>query len=123
MLLLDGKTFAEDQIVIALGVTPTGEKRVLGLVQTATENKRACAAFLSAAQKPDTTNRIESVMAQIEPKTQRVDHWRTSDQQQRWVAATLLQIEATFRCVRGFKHLALLQTALTTKLTATAVAA
>ena len=46
VLLLDGKTFAEDQVVIALGVTPTGEKRVLGLVQTATENKRACAAFL-----------------------------------------------------------------------------
>lgn len=46
VLLLDGKTFAEDQVVIALGVTTTGEKRVLGLVQTATENKRACAAFL-----------------------------------------------------------------------------
>ena len=27
-------------------VTITGEKRVLGLVQTATENKRVCAAFL-----------------------------------------------------------------------------
>ncbi len=46
VLLLDGKTFASDQIVIALGVTTTGEKRVLGLVQTATENKRECAAFL-----------------------------------------------------------------------------
>jgi len=46
VLLLDGKTFAADQMVIALGVTTTGEKRVLGLVQTATENKRVCAAFL-----------------------------------------------------------------------------
>lgn len=46
VLLLDGKTFASDQIVIALGVTTTGEKRVLGLVRTATENKRVCAAFL-----------------------------------------------------------------------------
>jgi len=45
-LILDGKTFAGDQIVIALGVTTTGEKRILGLVQTATENKRACASFL-----------------------------------------------------------------------------
>jgi putative transposase len=46
VLLLDGKTFADDQVVIALGVTTTGEKRILGLLQTGTENKRACAAFL-----------------------------------------------------------------------------
>jgi transposase-like protein len=46
VLLLDGKTFASEQVVIALGVTTTGEKRILGLVHTATENKRACAAFL-----------------------------------------------------------------------------
>ena len=46
VLLLDGKSFASDQVVIALGVTTTGEKRVLGLVQTATEDKRVCAEFL-----------------------------------------------------------------------------
>lgn len=46
VLLLDGKHFAADQMVIALGVTTTGEKRILGMVQTATENKRVCAAFL-----------------------------------------------------------------------------
>jgi len=213
VLLMDGKTFAEDQVVIALGVTTTGEKRVLGLVQTATQNKRSCAAFLreliergfnapkgllvvldgakglraaardafgddiavqrcqwhkrenvmsyltrpqqlvfrmkiqaayrhgsyadakralhrivqelavineSAARSLEegmeetltlhrlglhaelrkslnTTNLIESVMAQIERKTQRVDHWRTSGQKQRWCASTLLQIEQNFR--------------------------
>lgn len=46
VLLLDGKTFASEQVVIALGVTTTGQKRILGLVHTATENKRACATFL-----------------------------------------------------------------------------
>ena len=238
VLLLDGKTFADDQIVIALGVTTTGEKRVLGLVQTATENKKSCAAFLrelvergftaatgllvvldgakglraavrdvfgeqvavqrcqwhkrenvlsylpkarhaewrrklqaasahggaadakrallrlvdelrvlneSAArsledgldetltlhrlglhadlrQSLNTTNLIESVMAQIERKTQRVDQWRSSDQKQRWCAATLLQIEQNFRRVRGFKHLPLLLAALTDKLPAPAAA-
>ena len=45
-LFLDGKTFAEDELVIALGVTRQGEKRILGLGQTATENQRVCAAFL-----------------------------------------------------------------------------
>ena len=74
-------------------------------------------------QSLHTTNLIESVMAPIERKTQRVDHWRTSDQKQRGVAATLLQVEAKFRCVRGFKHLPLLQAALTNKLHNTAVAA
>lgn len=51
VLLLDGKTFAADQMVIALGVTRTGEKRILGLVQTATENRRVCAAFLRDLQE------------------------------------------------------------------------
>ena len=46
VLLLDGKAFAGDQIVLALGVTMTGEKRILGLVQTATEIKRVITAFL-----------------------------------------------------------------------------
>lgn len=239
VLLLDGKTFAEDQVVIALGVTTEGEKRVLGLVQTATENKRTCATFLreliergfaapagllvvldgakglraavrdvfgddavvqrcqwhkrenvlryltkpqqmnwrrklrdayahgghadakralhrlikelavlneSAARSleegmeetltlhrlnlPDalrrslnTTNLIESVMAQIERKTQRVDHWRTSDQKQRWCAATLLHIEQNFRRIRGMAHLPLLQAALTQHLLQTITAA
>ena len=230
--MLDGKSFASDQVVIALGVTVTGEKRVLGLVQTATENKRVCATFLrelvergfraptgllvvldgakglraavrdvfgedvpvqrcqwhkrenvvsyltkplqilwrrklqaayahasyadakralqklvadlskineSAARSLEegleetltlhrlsvfadlgtsfkTTNLIESVMARVEAKTRRVGRWRTSDQKQRWCAATLLQIETQFRRVRAFHKLPLLQRALTGKL-------
>ena len=239
VLLLDGKAFADDGIVLALGVTTTGEKRILGLVQTATENKKVCAPFLrelvergftaprgllvvldgakglraavrdvfgddaqvqrcqwhkrqnvlsyltkpqqivwrrkliaayahagyddakralqrlvqelepintSAARSleegldetltlhrlriPDelrkslhTTNLIESVMACLERHTRRVTHWRTSDQKQRWVAATLLKVELQFRRVRGMKHLPLLQKALNTKLPTTTVAA
>jgi transposase-like protein len=45
-LVLDGKTFADDSLVIALGITLRGEKVVLGFVQTATENGPVCAAFL-----------------------------------------------------------------------------
>ena len=45
-LFLDGKTFGEDAIVIALGVTMKGEKVVLGFVQTATENELVCTQFL-----------------------------------------------------------------------------
>jgi transposase-like protein len=227
-LLVDGKVFAEDSLVIALGVTITGEKRVLGLVQTATENRRVCAAFLqsliergfsgsdgllvvldgakglraavtdvfgTAAQVQrcqwhkrenvvahlpksqqsqwrrkmqrayehksyaaaraalerletelarlngsaaaslaegleetltvhrlglfadlgisfKTTNALESIMAQIERRTGKVDHWLTSDQKQRWCAAALLAIEARLRKVKGHKHLPRLARAL-----------
>jgi transposase-like protein len=45
-LVLDGKTFADDAMVIALGITLAGQKVMLGFVQTASENERVCAAFL-----------------------------------------------------------------------------
>lgn len=226
-LLLDGKHFAGEQMVIALGVTVTGEKRILGMVQTATENKRVCAAFLRelvergfrapqgllvvldgakglraavqevlgdvpvqrcqwhtrenvvsylpkaqqlawrrtlqaahghasyadakrALQRLErelrlrnecaaesllegleetltlhrlgvfselgtsfkTTNLIESVMARDEARTRRVSRWRSSDQRRRWCAASVLQHERQFRCVKGVKHLPLLIRAL-----------
>lgn len=45
-LVLDGKRFAEDTMVIALGITLRGEKVLLGFVQTGTENAAVCATFL-----------------------------------------------------------------------------
>lgn len=45
-IFIDGKTFAEDTMVIALGVTMNGEKVILGFVQTQTENKRVISQFL-----------------------------------------------------------------------------
>jgi transposase-like protein len=50
-LFLDGKTFEEDEMVIALGVTLSGEKVVLGFVQTATENEAVCMAFLRSLEE------------------------------------------------------------------------
>ncbi len=45
-LFLDGKSFADTTLVIALGVTSNGEKRFLGLVETDTENERVLTPFL-----------------------------------------------------------------------------
>jgi putative transposase len=45
-VILDGKSFGEDAMVIAVGVTVSGDKVLLGMVQTATENERAVAEFL-----------------------------------------------------------------------------
>jgi transposase-like protein len=229
-LLLDGKTFAADRMVIALGITLTGEKVLLGFVQTATENARVCAAFLRelvdrglrvdagllcvvdgaqglrtalssvfGAQAPvqrcqwhkrenvvaylseghrgpwrrklqaayeqptyaaakaallrlhqelrllnesaarsllegleetltlhrlgvfpqlgislKTTNCLESLNSLVAQRVGKVDHWRTSDQKQRWLAAALLDIEPRLRRIKGFRALPLLRQALRT---------
>jgi len=227
-LVLDGKTFAEDAMVIALGVTVSGDKVLLGFVQTATENERVCTAFLrgllerglrpdqgllcvidgakglrkalqtvfgtqalvqrcqwhkrenvvgylpktqqaawrhklqaaygqpsyaearaallrvrqelrlvneSAVKSLDegfeetltlhrlglvavlgrsltTTNCLESIMAQLGQRTDKVDRWRSSDQKQRWVATALLDLEPRLRRIKGYRHLPLLRAAL-----------
>jgi putative transposase len=46
VIFLDGKTFAEDEMVLALGVAVDGHKHILGFVQTATENERVTRGFL-----------------------------------------------------------------------------
>lgn len=46
-VFIDGKYFAENEVVIALGVTMAGDKVVLGFVETSTENHRVCRDFLN----------------------------------------------------------------------------
>ena len=45
-LFLDGKSFADTMLVIALGVTADGTKRFLGFIETDTENDKVLAPFL-----------------------------------------------------------------------------
>ena len=45
-VVLDGKTFADAVMVIAVGITISGEKRFLGFVETDTENERVLTSFL-----------------------------------------------------------------------------
>jgi len=227
-LLLDGKTFAQATMVVAMGVNASGDKRILGFVETHTENEKVLSAFLrsllergldlssgllvvidggkglraavrqvfqkralvqrcvwhkrenvlsylpkseqaswrrrlqrawerptyaeakaalsrlqreleqrnqSAAaslaegfeetltlhrlgvyellgQSFKTTNCIESVNALVEERCAKVDHWKSSNQRHRWLATALLDIEPRLRRVKGYQHLAKLQTAL-----------
>lgn len=46
-IFMDGKTFAENSIVIALGVTMDGNKVLLGFVETSTENHQVCRQFIT----------------------------------------------------------------------------
>lgn len=39
-VFIDGKRFSDDGIVIAVGITLEGEKEILGIIQTATENQK-----------------------------------------------------------------------------------
>lgn len=45
-LFLDGKTFADATMVVAMGVTVEGDKRFLGFVETDTENEKVLTPFL-----------------------------------------------------------------------------
>jgi transposase-like protein len=45
-MVLDGKSFADATMVIALGITISGEKRFLGFVETDSENERVLRPFL-----------------------------------------------------------------------------
>jgi putative transposase len=235
-VVLDGKTFADDQMVVAVGVWVTGEKRILGFVQTATENRVVCADFLrsllarglcieqgvlvvidgskglrvaaaeafgargvvqrcqwhkrenvvrylppqhqrgirtklqaaydqptyerakkalqrvrreltllnmSAVASLDegleetltlhrlgcfrrvgvslkTTNILESIHARVASRTDKVDHWKTSEQKQRWVAAALLDLEPHLHRVKRFEALPELQRALARAIRVTA---
>jgi transposase-like protein len=45
-VFLDGKTFADMTMVLAVGITLTGEKHILGFVETGTENEAVLTPFL-----------------------------------------------------------------------------
>ncbi len=47
-LFVDGKTFADDEMVVALGVTVGGEKMLFDFVETSTENEKACLGLFEA---------------------------------------------------------------------------
>jgi len=45
-IFIDGKHFAGNEIIIAVGVTITGEKIILGFVESGTENQEVCKDFM-----------------------------------------------------------------------------
>jgi len=55
-IFLDGKTFAEMTMVVAVGVTLTGEKHVLGFVKTGTENEPVLTSFLRELEERGLTS-------------------------------------------------------------------
>jgi transposase-like protein len=59
-----------------------------------------------------TTNCIESLMALVGQRTDKVDYWRNSDQKHRWLAVTLLDIEPRLRKVKGYRYLPQLRVAI-----------
>ena len=52
-LFIDGKTFADQEMIIALGVTIQGDKIPIGFVQAATENERVCRQFIQSLIERD----------------------------------------------------------------------
>lgn len=57
------------------------------------------------ARSFSTTNCIESILAQVEQYTQRVDRWRNGAHIQRWTASGLLEVEPRLRKINGWRQL------------------
>jgi len=59
-----------------------------------------------------TSNCIESLVALIGQRTDKVDYWRNSNQKQRWLATALLDIEPRLNRIRGYRYLTELRAAI-----------
>lgn len=68
--------------------------------------------FAVVGQSFKTTNCLESLNALIEERCAKVDHWKTSTQKHRWMAAALLDIEPRLRRIQGYAQLPKLRNAL-----------
>ncbi|MEO0248897.1 MAG: transposase [candidate division WOR-3 bacterium] len=68
--------------------------------------------FGAVGRSLKTTNCLESILAQVGHRTDRVTRWRTSDRKHRWLAAALLDIEPRLRRIKGYRALPLLRAAL-----------
>lgn len=47
VIFMDGKSFAQNEMIIALGVTRSGQKIILGAIESGTENHKVCRDFLN----------------------------------------------------------------------------
>ncbi|MBU1446637.1 transposase [Patescibacteria group bacterium] len=83
-----------------------------GLEETLTLHKLGVFSIIGTSFK--TTNCIESINSQAEEICGKVDHWKNSNQRQRWLAAALTDIEGRLYRVRGRQHLGKLREALMT---------
>ena len=81
-----------------------------GFEETLTLHRLGVFGVLGTSLK--TTNCLESINALVGQRTDKVDHWRTSDQKQRWLAAALVDIEPRLRRIKGYRSLPLLRAAL-----------
>ena len=59
-----------------------------------------------------TTNCMESVNALVDQRCGKVDYWKNSSQRQRWLAATILDIEPRLNRIAGYRHLPKLREAI-----------
>jgi transposase-like protein len=82
-----------------------------GLEETLTLHRLDCFRTVGASLK--TTNILESIHARVASRTDKVDHWKTSEQKQRWVATALLDLEPRLHRINHFEALPKLQQALT----------
>jgi putative transposase len=85
-IFIDGKHFAGNEIVIALGLTVRGEKVLLGMVETNTENHRVCKKFLLGLKERglDLDKEILFILDGVNKSVKEVMRERTMIQRCQW---------------------------------------
>jgi putative transposase len=114
-LFLDGKAFADDVMVTALGVTIDGRKIILGFVQAGTENESVVTNFLRelvdrGVRADDGLLVVLDGGKGLRAAVKKV--FRKKAAVQRWLASSLLDIEPRLHRIQGYKHLGQLREAL-----------
>jgi transposase-like protein len=102
VILIDSVEYASETMIVAVGITADGTKRVLGLRQGASENATVCVALRRTLA---TTNPIESAHSVTRRVTARVTRWRDGEMRRRWCVAGLLRAESKFRRVKRHRAL------------------
>jgi transposase-like protein len=81
-----------------------------GFEETLTLHRLGLFSVLGRSLK--TTNCMESVNAMIEQRCGKVDRWQNSSQRQRWLAATMFDVEPRLNRIAGYRHLPKLRDAI-----------
>lgn len=83
---------------------PSAARSLLeGMEETLTLHRLGVFKELGVSLK--TTNIIESIFSQAERRCGKVSHWKNGEQKERWLAATLLDLEPRLRRIKGYKYL------------------
>ena len=106
VLMIDGLNVADQMTIVAVVITADGTKVPVGMMFTVARLGLPKQLRVSLMN----TNCIESMISIARDTTGRVKHWKTATMKKRWIAASMLEAERSFRRIKGHADMAALVT-------------